>query len=355
MYDRKVIEYLETQGFVVKLLQLPRRPYLIAPFHNFHAPVRRLFRDTTPERYDCIVIDELTHPSVFFALSRRKYPHPPVVVLLHHLKIRERIGSLLKIIARAMERSLLHNGDAVIVNSRTTQNTVEELLGRKTAVYVSSPGSDTFKLDAAEGAIGTDEHCRTENSTSTNGQPPVRLLITGNVIPRKGHDLLVEILSELPDLSWELRVVGSAVDNRYKTRLDRFAERNGLSARIVYLGVLPEQALRREYLEADIFVFPSRYEGFGISLAEAIRAGLPFVAFATGAIPEVCGDRGLLVAEGDLSGFRQHLRRLIFDRAFREQQAEISSELAATLPTWKHTGQEFLRALREIMEQDKSK
>ena len=99
--------------------------------------------------------------------------------------------------------------------------------------------------------------------------------------------MLMEILGDLTDLKWELWVVGAVVDPRFKRRVDKLARHYGLEDRIRYTGILSGQDLCQQYLKADIFVFPSRYEGFGISLAEAVRAGLPFVAFASGAVAEV--------------------------------------------------------------------
>jgi glycosyltransferase involved in cell wall biosynthesis len=343
LYDRKVIEYLKDRGIDVDCLELPPCAYLLCPLQSFYAPLRRLFRGSRAGGYDCIIIDELTHPSVFLPVSRRRPPGPPVVVLLHHLKSQERIGPLLKVVARAMERKLLRRSDRVIVNSNTTRRTAGELISSEAAIYVCPPGSNTLVRNPES------EESRGEGPPRVTGQRPVRLLVTGNIIPRKGHDLLVRMLAGLSDLNWELRVVGAAVDHRYKRRVDRLVRRYTLADRIIYTGVLSGQALSRQYLEADVFVFPSRYEGFGISLAEAIRAELPFIAFASGAIPEVTGGRGLLVEEGDLAGFQQHLQRLIADPAFRRQTAELSRSLAGKLPTWSETGETFLQAIKEIV------
>jgi glycosyltransferase involved in cell wall biosynthesis len=339
LYDRKVIEHLEGMGIRVDCLELPACPYLLCLLHYFSAPLRQLFAGAEAGRYDCIVIDELTHPSVFLSVSRRRPSGPPVVVLLHHLKIRERIGALMRTFARAMERRLLRSADAVIVNSRTTGATVRELTDSRTAVYVCPPGSDTFTQSVTGGAI----------PAAANSNRPVRLLTTGNIIPRKGHDLLIRLLSELSQLPWQLRVVGAAVDPRYRRRLDRMGRKYELADRIVYTGVLSGDALSKEYRAADVFVFPSRYEGFGISLAEAIRAGLPFIAFASGAIPEVTGGRGLLMPEGDPQSFQKHLKRLIREPEFRRQTAATSRAMAADLPTWRQTGERFLQAIQEIL------
>jgi glycosyltransferase involved in cell wall biosynthesis len=343
LYDRMVIEYMKDRGIEVDCLELPPCPYLLGPLQSFYAPLRRLFRSSRVGGYDSIVIDELTHPSVFFPVSRRARSCPPVIVLLHHLKIQEQIGPLLKIVARAIERKLLRRCDWIIVNSNTTRRTVGELLDSEAKIYVCPPGSDAL---VKKPEWGSSTRIRLPRG---GGEQPVRLLITGNIIPRKGHDFLVRVLAGLSDLNWELRVVGAAVDIRYKRQIDRLVRRYELADRIIYTGVLSGPALSRQYMEADVFLFPSRYEGFGISLAEAIRAGLPFIAFASGAIPEVSGGRGLLVAEGDVASFQKHLQRLISDPAFREQTAALSRSLAADLPTWRETGETFLQAIKEIV------
>jgi glycosyltransferase involved in cell wall biosynthesis len=343
LYDRKVVEYLKERGVEVDCLELPACAYLLCPLHCFHSSLRRLFGRSPSGDYDCIVIDELTHPSVFLLLARRRRCGPPVVVLLHHLRIKERIGLFLKVIARWMERNLLRHCDRIIVNSRTTRDTVGELIHSKEGIYVCPPGSDTLDLNP-------------EVKETRGGEPvpaaregAVRLLITGNIIPRKGHDLLIRMLADLKDLDWELRVVGAAVDSGFKRRVDRMVRRYGLVDRVFYTGVLSGRDLSREYREADVFVFPSRYEGFGISLAEAIRAGLAFVAFSSGAIPEVSGGRGLLIDEGDLDSFQRQLKRLISDPGFREQNARISRSLAAGLTTWRETGERFLRVIEKVV------
>ena len=160
LYDRMVIDYLEDQGVRVELLQLPPCPYLLCPLHNFRAALRRVF--TADAAYDCIVIDELTHPSVFLAASRRSTA-VPVVVLLHHLKARERIGLLRRGPVRLMEGRLLRSSDAVIVNSRTTKDTIRALARTAGAVYVCPPGCDALSGSA----------CRPARDRQAGSQSPV--------------------------------------------------------------------------------------------------------------------------------------------------------------------------------------
>ena len=339
LYDRRVVSFLRARGVVVEVLGLRRLSYPACRLQALRPRLRRLLRH--PGDYDVIVVDELTFPSLCDP-GRRRHPRSPrLAVMVHHLAVSERKSPLPRRVAARLERRLLLAADAVLVNSATTAATVRELLRTKKPLFICPPGSDALKVPepvqtAAEGK-GGDAHAP-------------RLLITGNIIPRKGHHLLPELLAPLKDLPWELRVVGGAPERCYRRRLGRLIRRAGLSERVVFTGELAPEALAREYMEADIFVFPSAYEGFGISLAEAVRCGLPCLAFASGALSEWAGRTELLVPAGDLRAFQDRLAALIRDPALRKKAAGDSRRLAGELPAWEQTGRCFLAALDTMLE-----
>jgi glycosyltransferase involved in cell wall biosynthesis len=340
LYDRQVVASLRRRGVEVEILSLRPCPYLLCPLIPA-VPRRRLRRilagGEAQGRVDAVVIDELVHPSVFRAVRRRGAAAPPLLCLVHHLRCREPGGEPLRSVARRMERGLLLHSTAALVNSRATAETVRELAGPELPVYLCPPGSDL--PPGLEGA---------SSRPRARSRPELRLLVTGNLIPRKGHDLLLRVLAGLKQYPWHLRVVGRVADLRYRRRLDRLEHRLGLHGRVEYTGELGGQELGMEYRNADVFVFPSRFEGYGISLAEALRAGLPFVAFAAGAIAEVTGGRGLLCPPGDLEGFSAALGQLLRDPSERERAARLSREIAAKLPAWEDTGRLVFEALGEV-------
>lgn len=345
LYDRQVVGFLRRQGVEVDVHGLKAAPYLASVLHNFSPRLRRLLREgrSGAVPYDAVVVDELVHPSVFLAVGGRQRAgsgaRPPVFTLVHHLKCRESIGPLRRAAARWMERRLLRHSDRLLVNSSTTEASVRQLVPHGAPLWVCPPGCDL------------QERVRPKIAHEQPGGAPATLLTTGNLIPRKGHDLLLEALAGLGDLPWRLRVVGRLVDRRYVARLRRRATRSGLAERICFTGELSDIELAAEYARADLFVFPSRFEGYGIALAEALRVGLPFVAFTGGAVPEMFGSAAGaetcmgLVPEGDVPAFRQTLRRLLTDSAFRAAEAVRSRRLGAILPAWEQTGECFHRAL----------
>ena len=104
------------------------------------------------------------------------------------------------------------------------------------------------------------------------------LLTVATVTPRKGHDVLVAALARLADLPWTSGMVGSlsrAPDNRSLALRAQIA-RSGVADRITLAGEVSADALERFYTEADVFVLPSRYEGYGMAFAEALASRLTY-------------------------------------------------------------------------------
>jgi N-acetyl-alpha-D-glucosaminyl L-malate synthase BshA len=131
--------------------------------------------------------------------------------------------------------------------------------------------------------------------------------------PQKAHDILLRawpmVLSRYPDA--HLVLVGSGPE---ETRLRRLADSLGITGRVYFAG---EQREVAPYLAAsDVFVLPSRAEGLGLALMEAMSAGLPCVASRVGGIPDLIedGQNGLLVEPEDVAGLAKALLKLLEDR-----------------------------------------
>jgi glycosyltransferase involved in cell wall biosynthesis len=152
---------------------------------------------------------------------------------------------------------------------------------------------------------------------------------------------LLEALSGCPDDA--LVIVGEGPE---RERLAAAAERLGVAPRVRFVARLDDADLAALYRLASAFVFPSLYEGFGIPLLEAMRAGTPVVAAATSAIPEVAGDAAILLPPSDAGAWAEALRAI---DARRAALVEAGRSRAARF-SWDRTAREILALQRELLQ-----
>jgi glycosyltransferase involved in cell wall biosynthesis len=110
-----------------------------------------------------------------------------------------------------------------------------------------------------------------------------------------------------------------------------------VAGRVVQLGYVPDDDLARWLAGAVALAFPSLYEGFGFPPVEAMAAGVPVVATAAGAVPEVVGEAALLVAPGDTDALSGALERVLDDEYLRARLV-ADGRCRATQFTWEACG-----------------
>ena len=145
------------------------------------------------------------------------------------------------------------------------------------------------------------------------------VLFVGTIEPRKGLDDLLAVWDSLPAPRPRLILCGDA--GWGGVRLPRDAE---------VTGYVDRARLRELYRHARAFVYPSRYEGFGIPPLEAMACGAPVIATRTGAIPEYADGAALLIDPGDRDSLRDGLIRLLRDSSLRRELRIRGVERART-------------------------
>ncbi len=148
------------------------------------------------------------------------------------------------------------------------------------------------------------------------------LLSVGSLIPRKGHELIIAALADLPDAT--LLIAGSGP---MRGELESVAREKSVGARVRFLGEIAHDELSEAYRAADIFVLASSREGWANVLLEAMASGTPVVATNVNGTPEVIRDPklGILVKERSAAALAraiQELRRLQPDRQAVRTYAE---------------------------------
>jgi len=145
------------------------------------------------------------------------------------------------------------------------------------------------------------------------------VLFVGTIEPRKGLDDLLAVWDSLPHPRPRLILCGDA--GWGDVQLPRDAE---------VTGYVDRARLRELYRHARAFVYPSRYEGFGIPPLEAMACGAPVVATRTGAIPEYADGAALLVDPGDRDALRTALMRVLTEKSLRNELRARGTERART-------------------------
>jgi glycosyltransferase involved in cell wall biosynthesis len=163
----------------------------------------------------------------------------------------------------------------------------------------------------------------------------LNMLCVATLTPRKGHDLLLEALAPL-SRRWQLTCVGSLTRSPATVEALRHQLlRLGLDRRVVLAGEVDSAALAQCYAQADLFVLPTRFEGYGMAVAEALAHGLPVISTRVGAIPELVGSQaGLLVGADDVRMLRAALERVLSEPDLLDSLATGAEAVRGTLPGW---------------------
>ncbi len=328
IYARRLVAALAELGWRLDVVPLPDSFPFPTP-EDVDVACRRLAR-LDPSRP--VLVDGLAFGALdsgFLANARQ-----PWVALVHHplaleAGLSERDADRL----RQTETAALATARQVIVTSPSTGRClISDYDVPRQRLTVAEPGTDPGKK-----AIG-------------NLQVP-RLLTVGTLTPRKGHDVLIEALARITELSWDSLWAGSTDrDPDTTAALERAIHAKGLTDRIVLTGSLEADALSNCYVQSDVFVLPSRHEGFGMAFAEALAHGLPVVGCAAGAVPEtVPSDTGLLVPPDDPEALAAALASLLTDPARRLALAEAAWRHGRSLPRWNQTAAQVAAALTKAL------
>ncbi len=179
--------------------------------------------------------------------------------------------------------------------------------------------------------------------------PPVRpytALCVAQWIPRKQILELVQAWGIVAPAGWQLELIGEThADPAYTAAVH--AAIAASAAPVIVRGAVNDTDLAHAYAGADLFVLPSRFEGYGIVFAEALAYGLAVLACTSGPVPELVGSAGLCVPPDDFPALAAGLQRLTHDTALRARLAATARARAAALPTWNDTTARYLEALEQ--------
>jgi glycosyltransferase involved in cell wall biosynthesis len=222
----------------------------------------------------------------------------------------------------AMRRAVRAAARVLCVSATTARDLAERLEVAPERIDVTPLGTDLRPATEAEVA----------GLRRRLGLDGPYLLGLGTVEPRKDLPALVRafagLAGELPH-----RLVLAGLAGWGSGALAEAVAASGVADRVLLTGYLPEADKAALFTGADVFAYPSRYEGFGLPVLEAMACGTPVVTTTGGSLPEVAGDAAWLVDPGDTDALAAALAKLATDPAARQAAAARGRDRAATF-TW---------------------
>jgi glycosyltransferase involved in cell wall biosynthesis len=221
----------------------------------------------------------------------------------------------------------------VIVISKSTKRDVVDMLSvppdRVDVVYC---GVDEIfhPLPAAEVA----------NFRHERALPDRFILFLGTLEPRKNVQKLIRAYSRWRKVEPGIpKLVVAGGKGWYYDRIFDEVESLGLTGEVIFPGYVMQEDLPWWYSAADLFVYPSRFEGFGMPVLEAMACGTPVVTTNVAALPEVAGDAALLVDPDDETQLVEVMRQALRDEALRQEMRAKGLAQAAGF-TWARTARQ---------------
>ena len=265
--------------------------------------------------------------------------------------IPERYPLLRRLYMQWASRLSARRAHAVIAVSQTVRADIVRVLKvpeGKVYVVPEAPGLLAGEETVA-GSLDT-QPTRARAPTQWDGPslPYPYILTVGTLEPGKNHRALLLAFRELKGEPIGHKLVIAGQGGWRHERLPRLVEELGLAGEVFFTGYTPARELAALYSGASLFVFPSLYEGFGLPPLEAMAFGVPVVASAAGALPEVLGDAALLVRPEDHHSLAKAMARALADGELRRELRERGLARAREF-SWESTARQTIAVYRAVM------
>ena len=247
------------------------------------------------------------------------------------------------LICKLLAKKSIKRADHICSISEATAMSLEKVLHvKKSKISIVYPGSTEYHQSYCKDESA--KYIADKFKTSEN-----YILTVGTVQPRKNIEGLLKAFRVLLDdfnIDSQLLIAGgkgwqdSKIFETYKKL--RFTERQ-----VKFLGYVPDEDMPRLYSGAELFVFPSFYEGFGLPPLEAMAFGCPIITSNTSSLPEVVGDAGIMVGPSDTRGLAKAIMEVLSNKKIKNDLEQKSLERAKFF-SWEKAAREMLFILSRV-------
>jgi glycosyltransferase involved in cell wall biosynthesis len=320
----------------------PNVSYINYPWSN----ERRILRTLSEHVYTPLRLP-LSHIDVFVTLMAPVVRVPKSVVIhmrtLHAFTTPDAIPPLVRAYRRMSYPRSVRVAEAIIVNSESLRSEVEQHLKvdpRKFRLIYEAVDHDLFKPGDANAARAR---------VASHGLTKPFVLFVSSLWPYKNCEGLLRAWAlargRLGDR--QLAIVGTARDEKYVDSLRSLAAGLGIASDVVFTGAIPLEETVPFYRAADVLVYPSFNETFGLPILEAMACGCPVVTSQTSSMPEVAGGAAILFDPRDPAAIAQAIIEAVGSDG--DHLRELGLKRAAEF-TWAAAAASTLDVYREVAE-----
>jgi len=312
------------------------------PWGRRWTPLAWAFLDNPPiENWLDKSVDVVHAVSLGYPIATRK----PYVVTIHDIGPLTHPGYFTNTTPWIMKQSLnqaLSKADAIICVSQSTADELE--------MYAGQDLGDRIRIVPEGVAALFFEESSPECLKSLKGLPAHGIpfiLAAGKISPRKNVAGIIQAFDRLRDIiPHHLVLVGASgwdMDEVQKSIQD-----TAVANRVHFTGYVTDEQLRTLYSLASLYVHPSLYEGFGLTVLEAMASGCPVVTSNVYSLPEVAGDGALLVDPYSVDAIAEAIRLVCLDSSFASNLAERGLARASGF-TWMRCAEQVVEIYRSVV------
>lgn len=352
VHDRDLLKAFAKAGVKVEILIPKNRPYdktinnwnvtctpikhIIPPylFNIFVTPY--LFSSYKRSKFNYIRVFNPYFAGIGALIFKYFHPEVPVLAMYHHLE-----ESKLK---KLLDKALLDKWDMIVTPSEFTKKEISEkynISSKKIAVFYSGVGNEYFPKE---------KNIQLINKYQLKGKNI--LLFLGGLKKRKNVSFLIELMTEIGDNTILLICGAGEEENTLKAKTKEL----GVSDKVIFTGFVKENEKNDYYNLADIILFPTLKEGFGLMPLEAGLCGKPTIASKVASVPEVIldGKTGLLANLNERKDWLEKINRLINDKEYRISMGnfayEYSKKMYVEKFNWDIIAEKYIKLFKSLGE-----
>ncbi|MEK7672463.1 MAG: glycosyltransferase family 1 protein [Patescibacteria group bacterium] len=325
-FDELKNEFKNSNHYIIPRKKIPG----YNSFRKFYL-IPKLIKELKPD-----IVFETSHIGPFNlpkAIKRALIVHDLTPILYPKFHI---LNSTL--IHKLLFKRILKKADLIITTSKTTKQDIHNYTQTK-AIFSTTP------LGVGAPNQTTEQNSRTELTTNYTISTPYFLYL-GTLEPRKNLETLAEAFLELKQ---ELNLPHKLILAGQKGwKIQKFLQKIDNNPDIIITGHVDEKTKSTLYKNAEIFIYPSFYEGFGLPPLEAMSHGVPVICSNKGSLKELYQNHALTFAPTDKAALKAKIQGILTNQNLRDQLVKRGLQYSQNF-TWQKTAQKTIAALNELI------